>query len=475
MTGRQSDPARYENSQVESETTNRPARECANAAPAVGVQHSTRYVWYVIFLLFVVNVFNYMDRMALSVLTPSIKLDLHLSDAQLGLLTGLAFALFYAVCGIPMARWADRGTRRNIIAIALTTWSVMTALGGFAQNFWQLFLARVGIGVGESGCLPTAQSVLCDYVQPKRRPGVFAIHTFGLYGGMVVGMAFAGWFGATLGWRWTFVVLGLPGIALAVIVRLTLREPVRGSLDRASVEQGGTSFRGTIATLLRCRTYRLLVLYVVVDNFVQYGLNQWWPSFYVRVFGLDLSVVGPYLGLAIAAGAGTGLLVGGFVANKVAQRDVRLPLIISAASISLGLPTALASLFVSSAYSSMALVSLTALFWSASSGPVVATLYGVTAPRMRATAGALSTFSISVLGFGLGPLCVGLLSDALTPSLGTEALRYALLLPVCLHPLTIVVLCAAAKGLPRDLNAAVAQNGGAEQTNLPARVTAVVG
>lgn len=422
--------------------------------------YSGRYLWYVILILFIVNILNYMDRMALSVLAPSIKTDLQLSDAQLGLLTGFAFALFYAICGIPIGRWADRGVRRNIIAIALAAWSVMTALCGAAQNFWQLFLARVGIGAGEAGCLPAAQSMLCDYVPIERRPGVFAIHTFGLFTGMMLGMALAGWLGEQLGWRWTFLILGLPGVLLAVVVRLTLREPYRGAFDRPTSGQNGVSFRRTLVTLAHCRTYRLLVLFVVVDGFVQYGLNQWWPSFYVRSHGLSLSWIGAHLGVAIAGGAGIGLLIGGLLANKAAQRDVRLPLIIGAAATSLAVPTALGSLFASSAYVSILLVSLTALFWSVSNGPVVATLYGVAAPRMRATAGALTIFLTSVLGFGLGPFCVGWLSDALTVRFGAEALRYALLAPVCLHPLTIFILIGAAKGLTRDLGLATAREEG---------------
>lgn len=420
---------------------------------STGQNHSARYVWYVIFLLAVVNVFNYVDRMALAVLAPLIKVDLELSDAQLGLLIGFAFSIFYAICGIPIARWADRGIRRNIIAIAVATWSVMTVLGGAAQNFWHLLLARVGVGAGEAGSYAPGASIVCDYVPLKRRSGIFAIHTFGLYAGMMVGLALGGWLGETIGWRWTFVILGLPGIALAVVVRFTLREPIRGFFDAVKDDKPGLSIGGTIGVLWRCRTYRLLVLFMVVNGFVQYGLNQWWPSFYTRVFGLNLSSVGVYLGMAIGAGSGMGLLFGGLLANKAAERDVRLPLMIGAAATSLALPAAFGTLFVPSALGSILLVSLSALFWSASNGPVVATVYSVTAPRMRATAGAIAVFVTSVLGFGLGPFCVGLLSDILAPSLGVEALRWALLLPICLLPVMVIALYAAAKALPTDLRA----------------------
>lgn len=413
---------------------------------------STPYVWYVIFLLFVVNLFNYLDRMALAMLAPLIKADLNLSDAQLGLLTGFAFALFYAFCGIPLARWADRGIRRNIVAICVATWSVMTALSGAAQNFWHLLVARVGVATSEAGCFPTASSLICDYVPLKRRSGVFAITTFGVYAGMMLGMMLGGWLGETVGWRWTFVVLGLPGIALAIVVKLTLREPTRGSFDDVKDNNRSVMSLGeTIGILWRCRTYRRLVAFMVLNGFVQYGLTQWWPSLYSRVFGLSLSSVGAYLGIALGAGSGIGLLIGGLMANKAARRDVRLPLVIGAIATALAIPAALGSLFVSSTRGSILLVSLATLLWSVSNGPVAASKASVVTSRMRAMGAGIAIFATSVLGFGLGPFCVGLLSDIMTPSLGVEALRYALLAPICFLPLMVVVLYRAAKSLPNDL------------------------
>jgi predicted MFS family arabinose efflux permease len=368
---------------------------------------STRYVAYVIGLLTVVNVFNYMDRMALAVLLPSIKADLDLSDAQLGLLTGLAFSVFYAICGIPLARWADRGVRRNIIAMVLGVWSVMTALTGIAQHYWQLFAARVGVGAGEAGCLPPAQSILCDCVPLEKRSGAYAIHTFGLYAGMMVGMLLAGWLAETIGWRMTFVVLGIPGVVLALVVRGTLREPVRGFFDNVASEGPGLSLRETLKFLWRCRTYRLLTLFGVTNGFLQYGLNQWWPSFYARIYGLTLATTGTYLGLAIGAGSAVGLLTGGLLSN----------------------------------------------------GASAAATFSIVVPRVRATAASVSIFFTSVLGFGLGPFSVGVLSSVLSPTLGSEGLRVALLLPTCMLPVMVVALLAAAKRLPDDLLAVGRLNG----------------
>lgn len=414
----------------------------------------SRYVWYVIGTLTVVNAFSYMDRMALAALAPAIKADLDLSDAQLGLLIGFAFSLFYAVCGIPIARWADRGVRRNIIALALTTWSAMTALSGAAHHFWHLFIARVGVGAGEAGCLPPAQSIICDYVPLKKRPGVFAVHNFGNYAGMMLGLVAAGWLGELLGWRWAFVAIGLPGIALALVVRLTIREPVRGVLDAGAKSAAQPTLRHALAVIWRCRTYRFMLATYVTNGFVQYGLVQWWPSFFSRNFELKMSSIGVSLGLAIGIGAATGSLSGGWVANKAAQRDIRLPLMIGAAVTLLAIPAALGSLFYPTFQGSILLVGLTALFWSVSNGAVVATSASVIAPSMRATSSSLLIFTTAVLGFGSGPFCVGLLSDLLTPAFGAQALRYAMLLPICVFPAIAISLYAGGRATPGDLPAA---------------------
>lgn len=412
---------------------------------------SRRYVWYVIGLLALVNVFNYMDRMALSVLLPVIQADLRLSDTELGLLVGIAFSLFYAICGVPIARWADHGVRRNVIAVALATWSAMTALSGAAQSFWQLFAARMGVGMGESGCLPPSQSLICDYVELKRRSGVFSLHSLGLYAGTMFGMAAAGWLAETVGWRWTFFMLGIPGIIVAVIVRVTLREPVRGAFDTVKNPQVTQSLAEAMRLLWGNRTYRCISVFAVAIGFVQYGLNQWWPSFYTRLHGLDLSSIGVQLGVAIGCGSAVGLLVGGVLANKFAQRDVSLPLKMGVIAYCVSLPVVLASLFVPYADASIWLVAFSGLLWSMAHGSIVAAMYSVVAPRMRSTAGSINVLFTSVLGFGLGPLCIGILSDALAPSFGMESLRYALLAPVFAIPVGAAALYAAARSFPSDL------------------------
>ena len=411
------------------------------------------YGWYVIGLLTVVNVFNSMDRIALAVLATPIKAELHLSDSQLGVLLGFAFATFYAICGIPIARWADRSCRRNIIALALAIWSAMTALTGAAQSFWHLFGARVGVGAGEAGGLAPAHSILCDYVPLKRRPGVFALHSFGLTAGVMIGLILAGWLGNAIGWRWTFAALGIPGLILAGIVRLTLREPVRGRLDTPAEDTAQISLMKVLATFWRCRTYRFLTMFLVISAFAQYGLLQWWPSLYARTYSLSIASVGASLGLAYGIGSGIGVLAGGFLANRSAERDIRMPLQIGAAALALTLPAAAASVLASSLSMSVFFVAATQLFWGLLAGPVMATLYSVTLPKMRATAGAIMLFATAVFGGGLGPLCVGVLSDLLTPTFGANALKWALLMPLAFFPAMLALVYMAASTLPSDLQA----------------------
>lgn len=410
---------------------------------------------YALLLVTVVNVFNYMDRMALSVLAPSIKADLNLSDSELGLLIGLAFALFYALCGIPLARWADRGNRVTIIAVCLSAWSLMTALSGASRNFTQLLLARVGLGAGEAGCLPAVQSLLCDYVPIERRSGVFAINNCGFVAGMIIGLALSGWLAEGIGWRGAFVALGLPGLILAALVKLTLREPPRGAFDqvRGHAAEEDHSLLAKIGRLWRIRTYRALVAYLMTNGFIQYAMMQWWPSYYARNFGLNAASVGLYLAVAIGLGSAAGLLTGGFLADKAARTDIKRPLIIGALAVSLAMPAALATLLIASLPGSILFVGLTGFLWSIPTGSVVASAYSVALPHMRATAGMTITVMTSLFGIGLGPAVVGVLSDLLTPWFAADALRMALVAPTLLFPLLALILRAASKLLPRDLTA----------------------
>lgn len=434
-------------------------RKSRSVPEADSVRHPW-YAWYVVGLLAVVSAINYMDRSALSILSPLIKADLSVSDGQLGLLTGLAFFLFYALCGIPIAYWADRGVRRNIIAMGMTAWSVVTVLTGAAHNATQLFLTRVGVGAGEAGALPASSSIISDYVRPNRRASAFAIQTFGQLCGTTLGLSIAGVAGESLGWRMAFVIIGIPGVLVAIVVRFSLREPVRGSLDSdshslRSVKNRVPSLIETARYLWFRRTYRLITFFAVADGFVQFGLSQWWPSFYVRAHGLSVATAGRELGMAVGIGSAIGLLAGGLIGDKLTPRDVRLPLLVGATFTLLSLPTAAISLFIPSSDASILLVGLTWMFWCVPYGATSAAAVRVVDSRVRATASALGTFMTSVFGFGAGPSSVGALSTILGTTFGEESLRYALILPVSVIPVMALLLCFAAKALPSDISRGV--------------------
>lgn len=415
--------------------------------------YSQSYIWYVISLLAVVNAINYMDRYALSVLLPLIKEDLHLTDGQLGLLVGLAFSVFYAVCGVPIARWADQGNRRSIITLAMVVWSAMTAVSGAAQNFFHLFLARIGVGAGEAGCIPPGQSIISDYVPVEGRPIAHAVHSFGSVIGLMVGMMLAGWLGDIIGWRWAFVALAIPGFLMAVIVRLTLIEPSRGLSDGYQGHIGGDAIplKEAIGYLRSCRSYVIIVQFFAVNGFLQAALMQWMPSFYERSHILSASEIGFYLGPALGIGSGAGLLLGGALSARLAAKDISLPLKVGAVGVAIALPALIGFLLAPTPDLSFLFAFVAWVFLSVSGGPVVAAVQSVVMPATRATASAIAIFFTSVLGFGLGPFFVGIVSDFIAAYYGVESLRYAMLSTLVLIPFMVILLYRASGTLNADL------------------------
>lgn len=433
----------------------------SDAAMLPSPQAPRIYLWYVVGLMSVVNLFNYLDRMALSVLMPSIKADLQLTDSQLGLLVGLAFAIFYGLCGIPIARLADHAVRKRIIATAICVWSLMTALCGAAQSYWQLFLARVGVGAGEAGCLPPSQSMMSDYFPAHQRPMVFAVMSIGLFLGMMCGVMITGHLEQAFGWRWAFVLVGLPGLLLGLIVALTLREPRRGYYDPSLTETGAArSLRETLRVLFSRRSYRLLAVYQISIGFAQYGIPQWLPSFYQRVFAADPHYVATWLGLAIGVGSMTGLALGGWAALHLARANPGHPMRLGALATAFALAAAGVVLSASSAAISIASVALMCAFWHVSTGAFLSAIQGQAPQRMRATASAVLILLNALIGYGLGPFSVGILSDALSAQFGDQTLRFALIGPLATFPSAIWSLWALGRSLDEDRRSSNS-NGGA--------------
>jgi predicted MFS family arabinose efflux permease len=380
---------------------------------------------YTLAFLFVLYALNYLDRQLLSILMEPIRKELHLSDTQLGILSGFAFALFYATLGIPIARLADRRSRRNIIAVAVAIWSVMTAACGFASGFVTLLLPRIGVGVGEAGASPPAHSMLSDYFPPKRRAAALAIYSSGIPVGILLGLAGGGWVNQAFGWRTAFLVIGLPGILLALLFYLTAREPVRGAQDGGAPD-AMPGMAESLRHLWGLRTFRWLTLASAFHAVCAYGILQWNPSYLIRTFGLGTRDVGLWLGLIIGVMGGLGTLFGGFVSDWLARRDLRWYLFVPAIAVGLSIPVYLATFQAGTATLALVLFIAPGFLANLFTGPSFATIQTLAPTRMRAMAASLYLFILNLIGLGLGPAAVGIASDLLHPTLGPDALRWAL-------------------------------------------------
>lgn len=390
------------------------------------MQQSKGYRNYVLLVLTGVYTFNFIDRQILVILQESIKADLDLSDTQLGLLTGFAFALFYVTLGIPIARFADRSNRKNIIAVSLTAWSAMTVLSGFVQNFWQLLLARIGVGVGEAGGSPPAHSIISDYFPAEKRATALSIYSMGIYIGILFGYLAGGWINQYFGWRMAFMAIGIPGIMYALIVFFTVKEPARGQTDKAP--QKVEEVAGLIAVtkhLLSYKTFLYLAFACGLTTFGSYGVGNFTPPFLARVHGLDSVTIGTWLSLTSGIGGGLGTFLGGYIADKLGRKDVRWYLWISIIAGAFKLIPA--TIFFFSENSQVVLI---ATFFSTFAvgiflGPSLAVIHNLVTAKMRAFASAILFFILNLIGLGFGPMVIGLISDFLEPTYQQYSLRWA--------------------------------------------------
>lgn len=393
------------------------------------------YKRYLLVLLLVIYAFNWVDRFALGLLLQDIKADLRLSDTQLGLLTGIAFALFYSVLGIPIARWADRGNRVTIITLTTGLWSAALALCGLASSFLQLLAIRVGVAVGEAGCVPPAQSMIADYFSRAERPRATAIYMLGVPLAAVIGYFLAGWLNELYGWCMTFVCLGIPGLALATVARLTLREPRQQALvGNASVTIAANVRAATEPTLMQVfrtlwgnTTFRHLLFCWSMVSFFGTGIWQWKPAFFMRTYGMQTSEAGTWFAVIYGVCALVGLYVGGELASRHAANNERLQFRgIAVAYCIFG--AIQGAMFLSpNQYLALALLALSTVGIYTAHGPLFAAIQSLVAPSMRAMAIAIVYLFANLIGLGLGPLAAGALSDAFAPRFGDDSLRYALL------------------------------------------------
>tara|TARA_B100000676_G_C18061089_1_gene837818 strand:- start:1159 stop:2481 length:1323 start_codon:yes stop_codon:yes gene_type:complete len=390
---------------------------------------SPKYRRYVLGVLVVVYVFNFLDRQIVTILAEPIKNELGLSDTQIGLMTGLAFALFYTVLGIPIARLADRASRVNVITTALVIWSGMTALCGVAQNFVQILAARIGVGVGEAGCSPPAHSLIADYYPPSERASALSIYALGIPIGSLLGLLAGGWVAEFYGWRVAFLVVGVPGVLLAVVLKLTVLEPIRGMSDPAGTgAQPQPPLLPTIKALLSNKTFVHIAMGGALTSFVGYGLGQWLPAFFIRLHGMGLAEVATYYGLVNGIASMAGTFLGGTLADRFAKREQRIYVWLPAAGVLVSFPFYFAALVVGDWRIAIAILLVPSFLNSLWLGPAFGTIQNIAPQAMRALASAILLFILNIIGLGFGPFLVGVLSDLLSGSFGEESLRYAIII-----------------------------------------------
>ncbi len=394
-----------------------------------GITITRGYRRYALGVLTLAYVSSHVDRNIMGIVIEPLKQDLGLSDTQLGFLSGIAFALFYATLGIPIAIWADRSNRRNIIAMAVTVWSAMTALCGLAGNFWQLAAARIGVGIGEAGSSPPSHSMIADLFPKDQRSGAMAIYSLGVYIGIMTGFVVGGWIVDTWGWRAAFFALGLPGLIIAALVRFTMVEPPRGHADgTASAAAKSGSLSDAFSYLWRTKSARHIILGVTLTSFVGYGGVTWAPAFLIRSYGMTPGEAGLFLGIVVGPIGGAGALLGGYLADRLAKRDLRWNAWIVAVAKLLAIPFVAGFYLAPNLSWALAFYIPGTIFGAFYLGPSFALIQTLSPLHMRALASAIMLLIINLIGLGLGPQLVGLLSDILRPSLGGESLRYALLI-----------------------------------------------
>ncbi|MDG1390169.1 MAG: MFS transporter [Halioglobus sp.] len=413
--------------------------------------------YYALGMLTLVYAFNFIDRQLLAILQESIKADLSLSDSQLGLLTGFAFAIFYVTAGIPIARWADHANRRNIVAGSLFIWSFMTALSGMVQNYTQLVLARIGVGIGEAGGSPPSHSMISDIFPPNRRATALGFYSTGVSFGILFGFLFGGWLNEYFGWRTAFLVVGIPGVFLSGLIMLTLREPTRGLIEQKTVTAESVPLKKVIQTLWESRTFRHLSLAASLNAFSGYSTASWTASFMIRSHEMSTGELGTWLAIIIGLCGAIGVFFGGMAADWLSPRDKRWYMWLPAISGFIAVPFMVAVYLADTPYLALSMMLIPGLLHQVYLGNTLATTHNLVGLKMRATSSAILFFILNIIGLGCGPFLVGVLSDQLSASHGADSLRLAMLylLPAVMF-WSACHFYFASKHLRKDLEAAPA-------------------
>lgn len=405
---------------------------------------------YVLFILVVVYTFNFIDRQIIGILAVPIKADLGLTDTQLGLMGGLAFALFYTGLGIPVAMLADRFSRTWIMTVALAIWSLMTAASGLATNFWQLFAARLGVGVGEAGGVAPAYSLISDFFPPNQRARALSIYSFGIPIGSAIGIVFGGIIASMLDWRIAFFIVGLAGVILAPIFRMTIKEPPRGGFDRQREDSAPPSLKTILRTLSRKPSFWLVSVGASCSSMMGYGLFFWLPSFFVRSFEMTLLNASLYYGAVLLVGGLAGIWAGGWLGDRFGQMKYSRYVNIPALAFLIAVPFYMLAMLSQNATLTFVVLLIPTALGLAWLGPVISVIQHLVPPNMRATASAVFLFINNLIGIGIGTLAIGALSDALQAQYGDDSLRYSILAGTGFYVLAASLFYLASRWLEQD-------------------------
>lgn len=420
----------------------------------VAPNYSPRYTRYVLGTLLLVYIFNFVDRQILAILAPAIKADLGLSDTQIGALSGIAFGIFYATLGIPIARLADKYSRVKIIAVCLAIWSVMTAVSGFATSFVHLLIARVGVAVGEAGGTPPSHSLISDYFPPNKRSSALGVYALGIPIGILGGNFLGGWVSELYGWRAAFFVVGIPGVLIALLLRFTVKEPPRGHSEGRQVEVKPVPFAEVLQTMWSMRSFRFLALGAAAQAFASYGAIAWMPSFLMRAHDMSIANVGMALGLIIGLCGGAGTFLGGVLGDRLGARNVKWYMWMPAICFAVALPLSLFVFLAESQTTTLILYALPVFLFNVYTAPTLAMTQNLAPLAMRAAASALLFFIMNLVGLALGPTAVGILSDVLQSNwqmTDVDSLRWALIICHCAYLFAVAFYLLAARTLAADL------------------------
>jgi predicted MFS family arabinose efflux permease len=383
--------------------------------------HGSWYRSWFLLVLVLIYASSFVDRIIIAVVGQAVKVEMGLSDLQLGLLGGLAFSIFYSALGLPIARLADRFNRVVLIALSIAAWSVMTALCGTAGAYWQLLIYRLGVGIGEAGSTPTAHSLISDQFGPRRRATALAVYALGPPVGVLAGALGGGWMVQHMGWRPVFYVVGLPGLIFGLLAWLTLREPRRGAAEESGTLTSSVvpPLRNVLAVLTKSRACVQMLLGTVIGAFAQYGINLFIPVYLTRVYGMNYAQAGLLFGLVVGVGGIAGNMLGGISADWASANDRRWYAWVPALGTAIGFPLVVGAFVTGQWPVAVALLFVATIALNTWNGPTFAMVHGIVEPRMRATASAMVFLLMNLIGQGFGPTAIGFLSDRFSGRLFT--------------------------------------------------------